>query len=143
MSSSAFINAVRRFISLRGQVKIFRSDHGTNFIGAVDKLRIDSINVEDEPFRNFLYNSSTTWNINPPYSSHMGGTWERMDGISRRILDSMLLNNTGKSLTYDVLSTFRTELSPIIDSRPLVPASTDVFTSHQLGDFNERDLGLA
>ncbi|XP_068216787.1 uncharacterized protein [Palaemon carinicauda] len=161
MSSSAFINAVRRFISLRGQVKIFRSDRGTNFIGAVDKLRIDSINVEDGPFRKFLYNSGTTWIFNPPHSSHMGGAWERMIGITRRILDSMLLNHTGKSLTHDVLNTFLTEVSVIINSRPLVPVSTDpenpliltptmlltqktdyIFTSDQLGDFNERDLHL-
>ncbi|XP_068209384.1 uncharacterized protein [Palaemon carinicauda] len=161
MSSSAFINALRRFISLRGQVKIFRSDRGTNFIGAVDKLRIDSINVEDGPFRKFLYNSGTTWIFNPSHSSHMGGAWERMIGITRRILDSMLLNHTGKSLTHDVLNTFLTEVSAIINSRPLVPVSTDpenpliltptmlltqktdyIFTSDQLGDFNERDLHL-
>ncbi|XP_068250241.1 uncharacterized protein [Palaemon carinicauda] len=162
MSSSAFIKAVRRFISLRGQVKIFRSDRGTNFIGAVDKLRIDSINVEDGPFRKFLYNSGTTWIFNPPHSSHMGGAWERMIGITTRILDSMLLNNTRKSLTHDVLNTFLTEVSAIINSRPLVPVSTYpenpliltptmlltqktdyIFTLDQLGDFNERDLHLA
>ncbi|XP_068227672.1 uncharacterized protein [Palaemon carinicauda] len=162
MSSSAFINAVRRFISLRGQVKIFLSNRGTNFIGAVDQRRIDSINVEDGPLRKFLYNSGTTWIFNPPHSSHMGGAWERMIGITKRILNSMLLNNTGKSLTHDVLNTFLTEVSAIINSRPLVPVSTDpenplfltptmlltqktdyIFTSDQLGDFNERDLHLA
>ncbi|XP_068213685.1 uncharacterized protein [Palaemon carinicauda] len=125
ISSSAFINAVRQFISLICQVKIFWSDRGANYIGAVDKLRIDSINVEDGPFRIFLYNSRTTWIFNPPHSSHMGGAWERMIGITRRILDYMLLNNTGKSLTRDVLNTFLTEVSAIINSRPLVPVSTD------------------
>ncbi|VDI17593.1 Hypothetical predicted protein [Mytilus galloprovincialis] len=63
---------IRRYI--RGQVKIFRSDRGTNFIGAIDDLKIDSINVEDGPFKNFLYNSGTTWIFNPPHSSHMGGS---------------------------------------------------------------------
>ncbi|VDI29008.1 Hypothetical predicted protein [Mytilus galloprovincialis] len=85
-----------RFAAIRGQVKIFRSDRGTNFIGAIDDLKIDSINVEDGPFKNFLYNSGTTWIFNPPHSSHMGGAWERMIGITRRILDSMLLNAAGK-----------------------------------------------
>lgn len=32
MSSSAFINAVRRFTAIRGPVKTFRSDQGTNFV---------------------------------------------------------------------------------------------------------------
>ncbi|XP_071138255.1 uncharacterized protein [Mytilus edulis] len=90
MSFSAFINDVRRFAAIRGQIEIFRSDRGTNFIGAIDDLKIDSINVEDGPFKNFLYNSGTTWIFNPPHSSHMGGAWERMIGITRRILDSML-----------------------------------------------------
>ncbi|XP_068228006.1 uncharacterized protein [Palaemon carinicauda] len=95
-------------------------------------------------------------------SSQMGGAWERMIGITRTILDSMLLNNTGKSLTHDVLKTFMTEVSVIINSTPLVPWSTDpenpliltpamlltqkrdyIFISDQLRDFNERDSCLA
>ncbi|XP_052062914.1 uncharacterized protein LOC127702663 [Mytilus californianus] len=162
MSSSAFINAVRRFAAIRGQVKIFRSDRGTNFIGAIDDLKIDSINVEDGPFKNFLYNSGTTWIFNPPHSSHMGGAWERMIGIARRILDSMLLNAAGRSLTHDVLNTLMAEVSAIVNSRPLVPVSTDpenpliltpamlltqktdyIFTSDQLGEFDRQDLCLA
>ena len=47
ISSSALINAVRRFVAIRDEVKIFRSDRGTNFIGATDDLRIDAVNVED------------------------------------------------------------------------------------------------
>ncbi|XP_053381914.1 uncharacterized protein LOC128549337 [Mercenaria mercenaria] len=53
MSSSSFINALRRFVSLRGAVKQFRSDRGTNFVGATDFLGIEAINVEDSPMRNF------------------------------------------------------------------------------------------
>lgn len=47
MSSSAFINALRRFISIRGEVKLYRSDRGTNFVGATEDLGIQAINVED------------------------------------------------------------------------------------------------
>lgn len=36
MSSSSFINALRRFTAIRGNVKLFRSDRGTNFLGAMD-----------------------------------------------------------------------------------------------------------
>ncbi|VDI13414.1 Hypothetical predicted protein [Mytilus galloprovincialis] len=93
---------------------------------------------------------------------HMGGAWERMIGIARRILDSMLINAAGRSLTHDVLNTFMAEVSAIINSRPLVPVSTDpenpliftpamlltqktdyIFTSDQLGEFDKRDLCLA
>ena len=54
MSASSFINALKRFTAIRGQAKEYRSDIGTNFIGAVDPLQIDAINVEDSPVRDFL-----------------------------------------------------------------------------------------
>nr|XP_034311351.1 uncharacterized protein LOC117684215 [Crassostrea gigas] len=47
LSSSALINALRRFMAIRGQVKLFRSDRGTNFVGSTDNLGINAINVED------------------------------------------------------------------------------------------------
>lgn len=40
MSTSSFINALRRFLSIRGPVKHMRSDRGTNFIGACRELQI-------------------------------------------------------------------------------------------------------
>lgn len=48
MSSSCFINALRRFVALRGPVKLFRSDKGTNFIGAVNDLNVNAVNVEEK-----------------------------------------------------------------------------------------------
>lgn len=125
MSSSAFINALRRFIAIRGNVRIFRSDRGTNFVGATDDLRIDSINVEDGTVKDFLFNSGTIWIFNAPHSSHMGGSWERMIGICRRILDSMLSELSNKNLTHDVLVTLMAEVSAIVNARPLVSVSTD------------------
>lgn len=60
------------------------------------------------------------------HSSHMNGTWERMTGIVRRILDSMLPNV--KTLTHDVLVTLMAE----DNSRPIVPLSYDPETSELL-----------
>lgn len=40
LSSSCFINALRRFLSIRGLVRQFRSDRGTNFVGAVNELQM-------------------------------------------------------------------------------------------------------
>lgn len=49
LSSSAFIDAVRRFIAIRGPVTLFRSDRGTNFVGVLDSFSIDVEFVEDGP----------------------------------------------------------------------------------------------
>jgi hypothetical protein len=124
MSTSSFINALRRFSSLRGKVKEFRSDCGTNFVGSTDPLQINAINVEDDPTKGFLWDSGTIWRFNPPHASHMGGAWERMIGIVRRIIDSMLLDS--KHLTHEVLSTFMAEICAIVNARPIVAVSSDV-----------------
>nr|XP_055056164.1 uncharacterized protein LOC129440699 [Misgurnus anguillicaudatus] len=66
-----------------------------------------------------------TWSFNPPHSSHMGGSWERMIGITRRILDAMLMNISQVKFTHEVLITFMAEVSAIVNARPLTPVSTD------------------
>jgi len=68
----------------------------------------------------FLQDNNLTWKFNPPYSSHMGGVWERLIRVVHRILDSMLMEHLAK-LTHEVLSTFMAEVSFIVNSRPLVP----------------------
>ncbi|KAI3353038.1 hypothetical protein L3Q82_019611, partial [Scortum barcoo] len=59
----------------------------TNFIGASKELGMD------RTMQQYLKDQGCSWEFNPPHASHMGGSWERMIGIARRILDSMLLQN--------------------------------------------------
>ena len=125
MSSPTFINALRRFVAIRGKVQEFRSDRGTNFVGSTDALGISAVNVESSTVKKFMNDSGSTWIFNPPHSSHVGGVWERMIGIARRILDSILLTESKRNLTHDVLNTLMAEVSAIMNSRPIVPVSTD------------------
>ncbi|XP_060077585.1 uncharacterized protein LOC132557113 [Ylistrum balloti] len=123
MSSSCFINAVRRLYSIRGHVKQFRSDQGTNFIGATADIGVSA--VESKEMKDFLSAHDSTWTFNPPHASHFGGAWERMIGVARRILDAMFLENKGKELTHEVLTTLMAEVCAILNARPLVPVSSD------------------
>ena len=110
MTSSSFVNALRRLVAVRGKVKTIRSDQGTNFTGA--EVTAKSMGI--------------TWRFNPPHSSHMGGLWERAIGMSRRILDSMLTDpaNLG-TLTHEVLVTLMAEVAAILNSRPITTVSGD------------------
>ncbi|XP_060084986.1 uncharacterized protein LOC132564348 [Ylistrum balloti] len=125
LSSASFINSLRRFMALREPVKVFRSDCGTNFVGATGELGMCTVNVEDNDIQSFLLEHRVVWKFNPPHASNMGGAWERMIGLVRRILDSMLREVQGKPLTHDVLCTLMAEVCAIINSRPITPVSSD------------------
>ncbi|MES9882937.1 MAG: hypothetical protein ABW185_18875 [Sedimenticola sp.] len=125
LSSSSFINALRRFVAIRGEVKVFRSDCGTNFVGATDSLNIEALHVEVGPVKDYLYKTGTVWLFNSPHASHMGGAWERMIGVTRKILDSMLSDVTASGLTHEVLITLMAEVTAIINARPIVSVSSD------------------
>lgn len=159
ISSSAFINALHRFISIRGEVKLYKSDRGTNFVGATEDHGIKAISVEDRQMKDYLLKTGSTWIFNSPCSSLMGGAWERMIGSTKRILDSMLSKIHEGNLTHGVLATFMAEELAIINNRPLVSVSTDAATpsiltpatlltqktpdacvARNLGEFIDKDL---
>ncbi|KAK0132197.1 hypothetical protein N1851_032987 [Merluccius polli] len=122
MDTSSFINALRRFFAVRGPAKVIRSDCGTNFKGACKELQL----LQDETsISKYLSKEGCTWLFNPPHSSHMGGVWERMIGVSRRILDSMLTQISSSHLTHEVLLTLMAEVTAIINARPLTPIASD------------------
>ncbi|XP_026071297.1 uncharacterized protein LOC113051618 [Carassius auratus] len=122
LDASTFINALRRFFAIRGPAKQIRSDCGTNFKGACKEL---GMLAEELSFRSYLNEEGCRWIFNPPHASHMGGAWERLIGVARRILDSMLLQNSHSHLTHEMLATFLAEVSAIMNSRPLAPISSD------------------
>ncbi|XP_032426233.1 uncharacterized protein LOC116724575 [Xiphophorus hellerii] len=124
LDTSCFINALRRFLAIRGPVKQIRSDRGTNFVSASADLKIPS-NIDSKSVEKYLADRGCSWVFNPPHASHMGGSWERLIGIARRILDSMFLQVGTSSLTHEVLTTLMAEVVAIINSRPLLPVSTD------------------
>lgn len=157
MDASCCINALRRFFSVRGPAKQFRSDCGTNFVAASKELGLSSKTATEPSMKAFLQDSGCTWVFNSPHSSHMGGSWERMIGVARRILDSLLSGIGPQRLTHEVLTTFMCEVAAIMNARPLVPVSSDpdspiILTPASLltqklgvsptpqGDFEEKDL---
>lgn len=124
LDTSSFINALRRFLAIRGPVKLIRSDRGTNFVSACKELKIPS-NIDKTSVEKFLLDQGCTWKFNPPHASHMGGSWERMIGVARKILDSMFLQLGTSKLTHEALTTLMAEVAAIINARPLIPVSTD------------------
>lgn len=125
MTSSSFVNSIRPFVAICGAASEFRSDRGTNFVGAASELNINRANVEDSRMKAFLEDKRIIWKFNPPHASNFSG-WKRMIGIARRILDAILTNTKHGKLTNEVLTTFMTEVMAIMNSRQLEPVSSDV-----------------
>ena len=122
LDTDSFINALRRFIARRGQIKELRSDNGTNFIGAERELRraVEGWNLEK--INDVLSLKGIKWTFNPPTGSHHGGAWKRLIRSIRKILNSTLRT---QSLDEEGLNTVLCEVESILNSRPLTKESTD------------------
>ena len=127
LESTSFINALRRFIARRGQVKTLFCDNGTNLVGASKELRdgVRSLERCEESLREILLEKEITWNFNPPNASHWGGAWERQIRSVRSTL-GVLLKEFGSRIDDEMLATLLCEAESIINSRPLTAISDDV-----------------
>lgn len=115
-SADSMINAIRRFISMRGCPKEIRSDNGTNFTGADKELRDAVHQWNHYRISNFCAQRESKWIFNPPGGSHMGGVWERMIQSAKRVLKALLKEQV---VTNEILSTVMAEVVTIVNSRPL------------------------
>ena len=131
LDTSSFINALRRFIAIRGPIRELRSDRGTDFVGAERELRETMAEFDEKCISDFLQEHGCDlfeFKMNFPASSYMGGVWERQMRSVRNVLSSLLLNH-GSQLDDEGLRTLLYETSAIVNSRPL---TTDTLTDHSI-----------
>lgn len=88
LSTDSCINAIRRFICRRGQVKEMRSDNGTNYVGSERELREAAKELNHSRIESSLLLDGIKWIFNPPSGSHHGGVWERLIRQVKNILPS-------------------------------------------------------
>ena len=122
LDTDSCINALRRFICRRGQVSHLRSDNGTNFIGAERELREALAALNHSKIQNAFLQEGIKWSFNPPTASHHGGVWERLIRMVRRILTSVLHQQT---LNDEGFHTVLCEVESILNDRPITKLSED------------------
>lgn len=80
LSTTAFLNALKRFIARRGKCQNLYSDNGTHFVGANHELKALANLLQDEDLQHRVHDvlakQSIWWHFLPPYSPHMDGLWE-------------------------------------------------------------------
>lgn len=118
MSTDAFINALRCFVSIRGKVRQIRSDQGSNFVGAKNELRNALKEVDMKRVQHYLSNQDCEFVLNPPSSSHRGGVWERQIRTARAAIQGVCQMCPGR-LDDSSLRTVFYEAMAIVNSRPL------------------------
>ena len=121
LETDSFINALRRFLSIRGPMRQLRCDQGTNFIGASRELQTEMNQMNHTRVKEFLLKEQCDYfefKMNPPSASHMGGVWERQIRTIRKVLAS-LMDQAGPQLNDESLRTLMCEAAAIVNSRPL------------------------
>lgn len=99
-----------------------RSDNGTNFIGAEKELRKALADLNQNKIQKTLAHKGIKWSFNPPAASHYGGAWERIIRMVRKVLSSVLHQQT---LDDEGLHTFLCEVESILNDRPITKVSED------------------
>ncbi|XP_059097294.1 uncharacterized protein LOC131891683 [Tigriopus californicus] len=123
-STDSFLQALRRFIARRGQVRRMRSDNGTNFVGADRELGRMLEELNQSEISEELAIKGIEWSFNPPYSHHFGGIWERGIRTIRKVMAG-LMSETQRNLNDEGLSTLMCKVESILNGRSLTPVSND------------------
>lgn len=126
LTTEAFLNTLRRFISRRGKPSDIYSDNATNFIGANTELkelhRQLTAQISDETILKTLSSDNIQWHYIPARSPHFGGLWEAAVKSVKYHLRRIMGNIP---LTYEETYSLLVQIEAILNSRPLTPLSDD------------------
>lgn len=147
LTTDAFLRALKRFIGRRGFVKSLYSDNATNFVGAKRQLEksfislfidIQAKNISAKELADFkqLLNSpehqtmvqkicaedNIEFKNIPAGSPHFGGLWEAAVKSAKTLLVKVLGD---ANLTYEEFETLVIQVESTLNSRPLIPMSSD------------------
>ena len=128
VETESFIQAVRRFIARRGNIRLIRCDNGTNFVGAKSELQRSLSEMDEDIIYHISY---FIYHISRRMVELIGShgriiflqevTWRclRAPDLSARVILSALLKQHCTSLNEESLITLLTEVEPIINLRLL------------------------
>ncbi|XP_025192697.1 uncharacterized protein LOC112592764, partial [Melanaphis sacchari] len=120
LSTDAFRLTLDRFVARRGLPTSIYSDCGTNFVGAARQLR-QLVNHPDNRDK-LTAHIACEWHFNPPGAPHFGGIWEAAVKSAKTLLTRAL---SPQVWTFEEFTTILYRVEAAMNSRPLVPASTD------------------
>ncbi len=118
LTTEVFIAALRRFVARRGRPSKIYSDNGLNFVGCSNALK----KVDWKRITEYAMVSQIHWKFNPPTAAWWGGFWERMIGVVKQLLRSVL---GSARVTHEELETLLCDVESVVNNRPLTYVSEE------------------
>ncbi|XP_050062971.1 uncharacterized protein LOC126552323 [Aphis gossypii] len=121
LTTSAFMAALFRFMSRRGQCAHMYRDNGTNFVGADKELTsYFKIISGKRSIQESVTDYGIQWHFIPPAAPHFGGLWE----AAVKSTKAHLIKMSGSALlNFEEMATLLCRIEAVLNSRPLTPAS--------------------
>ena len=115
MTMSATLNAISRFVDIRGMPHSILSDNFSTFVSKDKELEswVRSIQTDDLIATT---KANVCWKFIPPRGPHHGGIYERMVGVAKRVLENLCHTS---DLTVDEFRTLAYRVASLVNSRPL------------------------
>ena len=133
MSTPTFINALIKLHNQFPGIEVIFSDQGSNFKGASREIKDAVANWNSEQINENMMAKGIVWNFGPPNAPHTGGVWERLVRSAKRHLKFILET---EPLDYDTFETALTQVSAILNNRPLTHATNDINDMRTLSPAN-------
>ena len=114
--TDALLQAIRRFMSLRGCPKELLSDHGSQMIACHKELAVMLELVDWSFVDGWCSRRGITWKFVPPQGQHMNGVTESLIRVTKDQLKQVI---AGKRLTFVETQTVMFEVGQMINCRPL------------------------
>lgn len=126
LSAETYLSVLKRFIARRGRPSDIYSDNGLNFVGANHELndlhKLFNNDIDNRRIVDFATIEGTRWHFIPPQAPHMGGLWEAAVKSAKFHLKRI---TNEASLKYDELFTLLVQVEAVLNSRPLMPLTSD------------------
>ena len=123
MDTSSFVLAARRFQARRGNPHRIISDVGTNYVGAANEIDLLLAEIDQDKLSEFAMKENFEWKFVSAKASHHMGFVERLNKSIRRTLYGL---STERVYDPEVFSTLICQVEQILNSRPLVPLSSNI-----------------
>ena len=133
ISTDAFINSLRCFIALRGNVSHIRCDRGSNFVWVANELAKAFKEMSQDCIKSLPLDGNCDFVFHSPSASHMGGVWERLIRVFKNVISGILLQSHDR-LDSASIGTLFYEAMSIANSRFISSIEEDVehLTPHHL-----------